>query len=126
MNTHDVDASLEDIEFLSRSPHRVRALRTLRAGPADRDDLRAATEASKATVSRLLNEFEDRNWVVRDGHEYELTDPGEAEADPDGDGDDDGGDAGAPDDEGDGEKNEGGDGSTDGPGSVLDPREHAP
>jgi predicted transcriptional regulator len=77
MNTYDTDASLDDIEFLSRSPHRVRALRTLRSGPADRDDLRAATEASKATVSRLLNEFEDRNWVVRDGHAYELTDPGE-------------------------------------------------
>lgn len=77
MNTYDTDASLEDIEFLSRSPHRVRALRTLHDGPADRDDLRAATEASKATVSRLLNEFEDRDWVVRDGHAYELTDSGE-------------------------------------------------
>ena len=77
MSTHGVNASLEDVEFLSRSPHRVRALRTLRDGPADRDDLQAATDASKATVSRLLNEFEDRNWVVRDGHEYELTDPGE-------------------------------------------------
>ncbi|MDX1747481.1 MAG: hypothetical protein R3324_16220, partial [Halobacteriales archaeon] len=36
-----------------------------------------ATEASKATIARLVNEFEDRNWVVRDGHEYELTDSGE-------------------------------------------------
>jgi predicted transcriptional regulator len=77
MSTHDTDASLEDVEFLARSPHRVRALRALRAGSADRDDLRAATDASKATVSRLLNEFEDRNWVVRDGHAYELTDSGE-------------------------------------------------
>jgi predicted transcriptional regulator len=77
MSTRDADSSLHDIEFLSRSVHRVRALRTLREGPADHDDLRAATDASKATVSRLLNEFEDRNWVVRDGHEYALTDPGE-------------------------------------------------
>ncbi|MDX1748125.1 MAG: transcriptional regulator [Halobacteriales archaeon] len=68
---------VEEIEFLARSEHRVIALRALREGPCDRDDLRASTDASKATVARLLNEFEDRNWVVRDGHEYELTDPGE-------------------------------------------------
>jgi predicted transcriptional regulator len=68
---------LEDIDFLARSEHRVDALRRFREGPADRGDLTVATEASKATISRLLNEFEDRNWVVRDGHEYELTDPGE-------------------------------------------------
>lgn len=77
MSIHDTHTSLEEIEFLARSEHRVVALRTLRDGPSDRDDLQAATDASKATVSRLLNEFEDRNWVVRDGHEYELTDPGE-------------------------------------------------
>lgn len=81
MSTYSTSSSLEDIEFLARSEHRVDAIRTLRAGPADRDDLRAATDASKATVSRLLNEFEDRNWIVRDGHEYELTDPGEFVAD---------------------------------------------
>lgn len=69
--------SIEDIEFLARSEHRVAALRTLDEGPRDRDELRAATEASKATVARLLNEFDDRNWVVRDGNQYELTDLGE-------------------------------------------------
>ena len=81
MSTHDADSPLHDIEFLSRSAHRVDALRRLQEGPADRDDLRAATGVSKATVSRLLNEVEGRNWVVRDGHEYELTDPGEFVAD---------------------------------------------
>ena len=68
---------LADIEFLARSKRRVDALRRFREGSADRDDLRTATDASKATIARLVNEFEDRNWVVRDGHEYELTDPGE-------------------------------------------------
>ena len=68
---------LEDVEFLARSEHRVDALRALREGPADRDDLRTATDASKATVARLLNEFEDRNWVAHEGGEYELTDSGE-------------------------------------------------
>jgi predicted transcriptional regulator len=28
-------------------------------------------------IALLLNEFEDRSWVVRDGNEYELTDSGE-------------------------------------------------
>ena len=70
-------SSIEEIEFLARSEHRVVALRTLRDGPRDRTDLQAATDASKATIARLVNEFEDRNWVVRDGHEYELTDSGE-------------------------------------------------
>lgn len=76
MGTQSVASPLEDIEFLARSEHRVDALRRLRRGSADRDDLRTATGASKATVARLLNEFEERNWVVRDGHEYELTDLG--------------------------------------------------
>ena len=68
---------LADIEFLARSKRRVDALRRFREGSADRDDLRTATDASKATIARLVNEFEDRNWVVRDGYEYELTDSGE-------------------------------------------------
>jgi predicted transcriptional regulator len=68
---------IEEIEFLARSEHRVVALRTLHDGPRDRDDLQTSTDASKATIARLVNEFEDRNWVVRDGHEYALTDPGE-------------------------------------------------
>lgn len=72
-----MDSSVEDIEFLARSEHRVAALRTLEEGSSDRDELRAATEASKATIARLLNEFDDRNWIVRDGHQYELTDLGE-------------------------------------------------
>ncbi|MDX1747533.1 MAG: transcriptional regulator [Halobacteriales archaeon] len=74
-------SSIEENEFLARSEHRVVALRTLRDGPSDRDELRTATEASSATIARLLNEFEDRNWVVRDGHEYALTDPGTFVAD---------------------------------------------
>jgi predicted transcriptional regulator len=67
---------LENIAFLARSEHRVTTLRALREDPSDRDDLQGVTDASNATIARLLNEFEERNWVVRDGHEYELTDPG--------------------------------------------------
>lgn len=73
--------SIEDIEFLARSDHRVAALRELGEGPRDRDELQGVTGASKATIARLLNEFEDRTWVVRDGHKYELTDLGQFVAD---------------------------------------------
>lgn len=72
---------IEDIEFLARSDHRVAALRALEQSPSTRDDLQVASGASKATIARLLNEFEDRNWVDREGHEYELTGPGQFVAD---------------------------------------------
>lgn len=82
VNTRDpVPDVIEDIEFLSRSNHRVAALRALRQTPRNRDELQVATGASKATIARLLNEFEDRNWVGRDGNEYELTGAGRFVAD---------------------------------------------
>jgi predicted transcriptional regulator len=72
---------VEDIEFLARSEHRVNALGALAAGPQSRDDLRAVIGASNATVGRLLNEFDKRTWITRDGHRYELTPLGEFIAD---------------------------------------------
>lgn len=69
-------STIEDIEFLARSTYRVDTLRELTREPCGRDTLRDATGASKATVARLLNELEDRNWVGRDGRRYELTDSG--------------------------------------------------
>lgn len=72
---------LEDIEFLARSEHRVDALSALTEQPCDRDDLQKVTGASKATIGRLLNEFERRAWVARTGHQYELTRLGEFIAD---------------------------------------------
>lgn len=70
-------SSLEDIEFLARSAYRPGVLRTLTDNPCDRDTLRDATGASKATIARLLNELQERNWVKRNGHQYELTDSGQ-------------------------------------------------
>lgn len=58
------------------SAYRADALRKLVDEPSDRDTLREAKGASKAIIARLLSEFEERNWVDRDGHQYELTDPG--------------------------------------------------
>ncbi|WP_226041613.1 MarR family transcriptional regulator [Natrinema sp. DC36] len=68
---------LEDIRFLADSENRFTALEALAAGPRTRAELRTATEASKATISRLLGDFESRGWVARNGHRYALTPLGE-------------------------------------------------
>lgn len=72
---------LEDLEFLARSDHRVNALGALSVGPQKRADLRVATGASNATVGRILSDFENRRWIRRDEHRYELTTLGEFIAD---------------------------------------------
>ena len=72
---------VEDIEFLARSAHRVNALGVLSAGPQSRDDLREVIGASNATVGRLLNEFDKRTWIRRNGLRYELTPLGKFIAD---------------------------------------------
>lgn len=68
---------LEDIRFLADSENRFTALEALAAGPRTRSELRSTTEASKATISRLLGDFESRGWVARDGKRYALTPLGE-------------------------------------------------
>lgn len=70
-------ATLDDIEFLVSSAHRVGVLDTLTEGPCDRDTLRAVTGASSPTMGRVLNDFRDRNWIERDGRTYQLTGLGE-------------------------------------------------
>jgi len=68
-----MDSPLDDIEFLVRSEHRVEVLDALAEHPRSRTDLRALTRASSSTIGRMLREFEDRRWIVRDGHQYEAT-----------------------------------------------------
>ncbi|SDQ24033.1 helix-turn-helix transcriptional regulator [Natronobacterium texcoconense] len=70
------DTSLEDIAFLARSEHRVSALVALADRPRSRSQLRDVTGASSSTVSRLVRQFEQRHWVVRNGHQYEATELG--------------------------------------------------
>ena len=68
-----MDAPLDEIEFLARSDHRVAVLDTLAEDSRTRDALREATGASSPTVGRILGDFEDRRWITRTGHTYELT-----------------------------------------------------
>lgn len=70
--------ALSDIAYLSRSDNRVRVLDTLTDGTYAARELRDLTGTSKATLSRILNEFEERSWARRafDGG-YEATPQGE-------------------------------------------------
>lgn len=69
-------SSLESIEFLARSPHRVVALDAIRAEPRTRDELRELTDASRVTLGRILTDFEERDWIVRVDRHYETTSRG--------------------------------------------------
>ena len=72
---------IDTIQFLATSPHRVGVLETLADGPTDRRALCEVTGASSPTVGRVLGDFEDNRWIVRDDSEYELTALGEYVAD---------------------------------------------
>lgn len=86
-DTDEPAETLEPIAYLSRSANRVQVLEALtenitnpgrpREGYEPRE-LKEATGASEATVSRIISEFEERRWVRRntDG-EYEATPKGE-------------------------------------------------
>ncbi len=69
--------TLDDIEFLASSAHRVAVLGALNERPRDRADLRTATGASSPTMGRILTDFRDRHWIERDGTTYQLTALGE-------------------------------------------------
>ncbi|WP_222914873.1 MarR family transcriptional regulator [Natrinema sp. SYSU A 869] len=64
---------LDDIEFLARSEHRVTVLAALARRPQSRTDLLELTEASSSTIGRTLREFEGRQWIEKDGHQFEAT-----------------------------------------------------
>ena len=72
-----MDETIDDIEYLVSSEHRVGVLNALADGPSDRGELRATTGASSPTMGRILTDFQNRHWIERDGTLYQLTDLGE-------------------------------------------------
>lgn len=64
---------LEEIEFLARSRNRIRVLEALSSGPHTRQELQDAVAASQPTLARILRDFEDRQWIEKDGGTYETT-----------------------------------------------------
>lgn len=72
-----MDDPLENIAYLARSPNRVGVLAALEEAPRTRRDLADVLGASRATLARVLGEFEDRRWVERSGDHYLVTELGE-------------------------------------------------
>ena len=69
--------ALDAVAYLARSANRVRILEVLSRDACTRGELADRTPASRTTVDRIVNEFEERGWVER-GTEgtYEATTQG--------------------------------------------------
>lgn len=59
------NGALEEIAYLSRSDNRLLILTALTEGPHTRRELEEVTGVSRATLGRIVNEFEERNWAER-------------------------------------------------------------
>lgn len=71
---------LDDAAFLVRSEHRARVLELVAERPRSRTTLTDETGVSRVTLGRTLGDLEDRNWIERNGHDYEITSLGRAVA----------------------------------------------
>lgn len=69
-------SSLDHVEFLTRSASRLEVLGAIHEAPRTRDELKEATDASRTTLSRMLADFEEREWIVRSNGRYEPTSEG--------------------------------------------------
>jgi predicted transcriptional regulator len=58
-------SSLDNVEFLVRPESRVEVLDATHEAPRTRDELKQATDASRTTLSRMLADFEEQEWIVR-------------------------------------------------------------
>lgn len=67
---------LETVEYLARSPSRVRVLDAIRDAPRTRAELKEMTDVSRVTLSRILANFEDRGWIERTNGGYVATPEG--------------------------------------------------
>jgi DNA-binding IclR family transcriptional regulator len=57
--------ALADVDYLSRSDNRVTLLDALAEGAATRRALAEETGVSRATLDRIVTEFEERDWAER-------------------------------------------------------------
>lgn len=72
----ELDPTLDDSAFLSRSANRVRVLDAIDERPRTRDGLKDLTDSSRFTLSRIPADFEDRRWISRTGTRYGTTGEG--------------------------------------------------
>lgn len=67
---------IDDIAFLARAEHRIPTLIALTVHPRRRSELWELTGVSSSTIRRTLREFEERNWIIRNEYQYEVTELG--------------------------------------------------
>ncbi len=67
---------IDDIGYLARSEHRIPTLVALTARPRSRSELWEMAGVSSSTIRRTLTEFEERDWIRKDGYKYEATQTG--------------------------------------------------
>ena len=77
VSPEEVEPLLDDIDFLCRTANRVVVLDALTEGPSERRELEERTGVSRPTLGRILGDFEERNWVSRNGREYRTTPVGD-------------------------------------------------
>lgn len=70
-------STLADVDYLSRSPNRVRVLSRLSESPRKRRELAEETDVTRPTLSRILDELVERGWVAQEGRTYRATALGE-------------------------------------------------
>lgn len=73
MGKSNTGTPIDDIAYLARSEHRGPTLIALTVRPRSRSELWEMTGVSESTIRRTLSEFEERDWVQRDGYQYETT-----------------------------------------------------
>ncbi|WP_459193206.1 helix-turn-helix transcriptional regulator [Halosimplex sp. J119] len=73
------DDAIETVAFLARSEHRIHVLSLLSDGGRRRAAIREAVDATRVTLSRILNDLQERTLVAQrsSGDAYELTQYGE-------------------------------------------------
>jgi predicted transcriptional regulator len=68
--------ALDNVDFLTRSEHRVTVLEALADEPHQYTELKDLTGVSRVTLNRLLAQFEEKRWIV-ETEQYEITPVGE-------------------------------------------------
>lgn len=80
MDTTDLPDSRETaqdhIEFLVSSWNRLDILHEIASAPKTRNDLKERTDIARITLSRILADLEDRQWIRRNNDHYEATKTG--------------------------------------------------
>ncbi|WP_338727939.1 hypothetical protein [Haladaptatus sp. DJG-WS-42] len=68
-----MESPIHLVAFVTRAENRVDVLLALTSEPRTRPKLQDETDIPRATLSRILADFQDRELVSRDGHRYRTT-----------------------------------------------------